>query len=472
MRRSAVLIGACILMLAVSLAYAKPCPQCGTENIDEAKFCKQCGFEFAKADEIRKALEQERAALLERADSAYKAGRWEDALTSYRALLQKDSGNELAKGRIPECERKANEEKARRDQEARAAQLRREYDAWLEDARKNRTYRLKTARGLLDDGKLYEAGRNSMLALAGDWNWKEGRALLKEILSKATWNLSVCDPEAAFGGLTIAAPYKEELKQQALMVCREFAFGVLEIDVSIPGAEIAVDGRRIGVSPVEPESLAAGSHVVVARKEGYYDATESVEVQGGGEITRVSLGLRSATGVARILSNPTGARVLLDGTYAGTTPLLDLTLDGGQRQVVVESKGYERWSGILTVVEGETASLEAALIAKSKGKAFLRSALLPGSGQRYRDRTGTGWVYTVAQVVSAGAAVFGYSAYSSAFDEYEEAVRDYESSGSEQSWQRMISKHNDAQDKQKTSNLTLSLAVGVYVVNLVDALVF
>lgn len=46
-------------------------------------------------------------------------------------------------------------------------------------------------------------------------------------------------------------------------------------------AQILVDGKRIGTSPIARHPLAPGRHVVTARRVGYIEARTVIQVRGG-----------------------------------------------------------------------------------------------------------------------------------------------------------------------------------------------
>ena len=58
----------------------------------------------------------------------------------------------------------------------------------------------------------------------------------------------------------------------------------LGVNVNVPGAEILVDGERIGRSPlVESELIDAGAHRLVVQKQGYVAYSEAVTLAGADE---------------------------------------------------------------------------------------------------------------------------------------------------------------------------------------------
>lgn len=71
--------------------------------------------------------------------------------------------------------------------------------------------------------------------------------------------------------------------------------GILVVRSSTPSAEVTIDGRPSGVAPVET-SLAAGTHSVELRSEGYR-AMKTSAVVGAGEKKEIDLALESETGL-------------------------------------------------------------------------------------------------------------------------------------------------------------------------------
>ncbi|HEX7021541.1 MAG TPA: PEGA domain-containing protein [Trueperaceae bacterium] len=110
---------------------------------------------------------------------------------------------------------------------------------------------------------------------------------------------------------------------------------------SRPGdAEIWIDGVLMsGMTPLLVENLAAGRYRVELRKEGYLPKTETV-VLNEERIAFLDTYLTPITGGSiQVLSRPQ-ARVFLDGTYVGVTPLAVQALPG-LRTVKLERPGFE-----------------------------------------------------------------------------------------------------------------------------------
>ena len=73
--------------------------------------------------------------------------------------------------------------------------------------------------------------------------------------------------------------YREALVQQKQLAGR---IAVVTISCDVPGAAVALDGEPLFTAPGKRKlTLVPGTHVVVATKEGYFQATRSIVVIGG-----------------------------------------------------------------------------------------------------------------------------------------------------------------------------------------------
>jgi len=62
-----------------------------------------------------------------------------------------------------------------------------------------------------------------------------------------------------------------------------------------------------------------------------------------------------ATGSVNVYSSPTGASILIDGLYSGTTPKTVNALAAGNHNLRLELSGYYNYEGSIYVVPGQTA---------------------------------------------------------------------------------------------------------------------
>ena len=120
------------------------------------------------------------------------------------------------------------------------------------------------------------------------------------------------------------------------------AVGTLEI-TSIPaGAEVFIDEEKRGATPLSLE-LAVGAHALSLVHPNYEQKQEDIRIETGQTLAKEYL-LDQKTGYALdVTSEPSGARVYIDGTYRGTTPVrkLELTASTGTMRVRKDGYGYK-----------------------------------------------------------------------------------------------------------------------------------
>ncbi|HXH04977.1 MAG TPA: PEGA domain-containing protein [Vicinamibacterales bacterium] len=135
--------------------------------------------------------------------------------------------------------------------------------------------------------------------------------------------------------------------------------GVLVLESTPPGGEVTIEGRTRGETPVKLE-LAPGRYEVTVSGHGR-SRRLAVEIESGKAVVRrVDLGPERAavaTGSLEIVSQPSGARVLVDGRVRGQTPLLVDELAAGRHVVLVES-GSGAVRRTVRVRPGETTRVE------------------------------------------------------------------------------------------------------------------
>lgn len=128
-------------------------------------------------------------------------------------------------------------------------------------------------------------------------------------------------------------------------------------DTTPRGADVYVDGRYLSTSPVTYRGMAAGSHTVEFRLNGYESYSTTFTVRGG-ENRSVEARLQPLrTGVV-IQANIGGARVFINGSEVGNIPngsgrLEVLDLAAGTHELVLIAPGYETYVGTFRVNSGQ-----------------------------------------------------------------------------------------------------------------------
>ena len=115
--------------------------------------------------------------------------------------------------------------------------------------------------------------------------------------------------------------------------------GTAEIQSVPDGAEVWMNGRQIGVTPMRAE-FAVGSHEVELRHRGTTRSLILDVLPGATVVQRIEWAApRGAVGRLRIESEPAGAIVAIDGKARGVTPLTADDLTAGRHTVDLTHQG-------------------------------------------------------------------------------------------------------------------------------------
>ena len=134
------------------------------------------------------------------------------------------------------------------------------------------------------------------------------------------------------------------------------AMGTLVVTTNPPGAAVLVDDQPRGMTPITME-LAPGSHVLRLVGDGD-PRIVPLTITAGGTVSQ-SIDLPRAapqTGQLQVQSEPTGARVLVDGIARGSAPVLLDGLTPGTHSVAL-SNDLGTVTHQVSVQAGATASL-------------------------------------------------------------------------------------------------------------------
>ena len=146
-------------------------------------------------------------------------------------------------------------------------------------------------------------------------------------------------------------------------------------------AKIFLDGKEVGITPDIIRSIEPGTHEVEIRLEGYEIWRERLNVVADKE-KALTAELQVKTGALVINSEPTNARIYLDGDKVGTTPNTLRYIIPGTHEVEVRMDGYEIWRESIEIEADARKTLTATLRAKS-GTVTIKSK--PTNAKIYLD---------------------------------------------------------------------------------------
>jgi len=130
-------------------------------------------------------------------------------------------------------------------------------------------------------------------------------------------------------------------------------YGELVVNSVPSGAQVQVDGRVAGLTPLSLASLNPGQHNVVLSKAGYAVESRGVMVYSGARAA-VAVSLNQLAAVASIASDPPGASIIIDGRDTGKTTPARLIVGQGNHSLAVRKAGYMDASASMALNPGET----------------------------------------------------------------------------------------------------------------------
>ncbi len=109
-------------------------------------------------------------------------------------------------------------------------------------------------------------------------------------------------------------------KTQAIDISLQPAWGQVEFSTLPEGAELLIDDRLIGQTPLSVEVLETGSQLTL-KAPGYKTQSKQVTVKAGSKAEHPLIEMIVADGTVTINSSPQGASITIDKEFKGTTPL-------------------------------------------------------------------------------------------------------------------------------------------------------
>ena len=149
--------------------------------------------------------------------------------------------------------------------------------------------------------------------------------------------------------------------------------GLLDV-VSLPvqDAEVRVDDRVIGKTPLASIEIEEGNHKLSVAAQRYLPNLQSIEIEGMGIRQRIEVVLQPGWGILRIESKPDGVDVRLEGVVVGQTPL-QIEPMGGDYTIELRKDGWKPISDKITIEPGEPVKILQFALQKVEGALELTS---------------------------------------------------------------------------------------------------
>ena len=174
-----------------------------------------------------------------------------------------------------------------------------------------------------------------------------------------------------------------------------------------------------------------------------------------------------------VSGNPQDATVSINGNKAGIAPITNCMVPAGNVKVEVQKRGYENHIEKISLRKGEPVQLTYTLFPKTRGRTFIKSMYFPGSGQRYAEHKGKGYLITLAQLATIAGVVETTLLSMEAQQDYDDAKDAYNNSASPDEFDRtykiLEEKYDTSKQAQTYQLISAGAALTVYIYNLIDA---
>ncbi len=179
-----------------------------------------------------------------------------------------------------------------------------------------------------------------------------------------------------------------------------------------------------------------------------------------------------------VTTAPPGALVTLQGdvTLSGVAPLTFDRLIVGRYQVNAVRDGYERYQSVAYLSATQLTTLDIKLVPKTRVKAFFRSVIIPGWGQRYYGSMTKSTLFFFGSLAGAAGYLWVKNDYDSKIDDYNNRIAERAVATQWGDLSRLNAEVRDAQkranDAENRLNIVTVTAAGIYAFNILDAILF
>lgn len=155
-------------------------------------------------------------------------------------------------------------------------------------------------------------------------------------------------------------PYKTEIMVGPSQISKvdlsviQIKSGLLNVTTNVPDCVVTIDD--MAYSTKDPILLSYGKYSVKITKEDYEDFTTTVTINEDVNTLSANLKEKVKTGFVKVSTNPGGAKVYIDGTFAGQSPQ-NKEVPLGNHKVEVKMDGYISETRDINVAnEGDSAN--------------------------------------------------------------------------------------------------------------------
>ena len=140
----------------------------------------------------------------------------------------------------------------------------------------------------------------------------------------------------------------------------------------IEGAMVFIDGTKIGTAPLSEVEVKAGSRNLFIKADLYQEFKTQLEIEGMDILQTLDVALIPGWAEIRVDTLPAGARISVDGTPRGETPL-SLRLAVGTHELKISAENYKTWTKQLLVQRDQPQMLDTIRLQPADGRLSLKT---------------------------------------------------------------------------------------------------
>lgn len=245
------------------------------------------------------------------------------------------------------------------------------------------------------------------------------------IVKTASYDMTGEVDELLTRGMGEAAALLLGLEEGAAPPALELA--TLDISSAPPAAVVRLDGEEKGATPLVFGDLQPNRNYSLGLSKPDYHLLDTTLTLAAGSVEKLRLTLRRHQGWLTISGSPDGSRLFVNRKKIGALPLSRFGYPTGEYELMAKKPGYFPLSEELKVTLDQETALNIQLKRKSKGKAFLFSTFIPGSGQLYQGYSFRGLLFLAAGAAAGFLAQQAYTNFTESQQQYEKDLDDYNS---------------------------------------------
>jgi hypothetical protein len=253
---------------------------------------------------------------------------------------------------------------------------------------------------------------------------------------------------------------------------------MLVIKSNPSGAEVYVNDKLVGKTPITLPKLKKAKHTVKLALKDHQDFVQEVDLSqvDKSEIDVKLEKMKCEFNITGVIGN---ADVLIKGDNFAQKfdrlPLRNFKLEYGEYEIAISKVGYYDFRQRVSVNQPQL-NLPVDLHKKSKSRSIIMSLFLPGTGQIYMGRQKLGYPLLGLSIVGAFSSIFTFIKYNQFNNAYIDYRNKYlsatKSEDIENYYSLMMKNYNDMKNFKNYFLISAGVTAGVWIFNFIDSIIF